>query len=88
MAKSRVSLLHVLVGAVVLFGLGYVFFGREGFQSPGTLTQLATSHVPTEEDVYYYQNIYPKQVRREITDMTGGDPGPLRPALLSWYGMY
>ena len=52
---------------------------KEGFTSPGTMVQLATSHVPTAEDYYYYKNIYPKVVRRDITDMTGGDPGPISP---------
>lgn len=80
--------MNVIVGAVVLFAIGYFFFAREGFQSPGTLTQLASTHVPTAEDAYYYRNIYPREVRREITDMTGGDPGPLRPGLLSLYGEY
>lgn len=50
---------------------------KEAFTSPGTMVQLSTSHVPTAEDAYYYQNVYPKEVRREITNMTGGDPGPI-----------
>ena len=41
------------------------------------MVQLATSHVPTAQDYYYYKNIYPKVVRRDITDMTGSDPGPI-----------
>ena len=45
--------------------------------SPGAMVQLATSHVPTAEDYYYYKNIYPRVVRRDITDMTGSDPGPI-----------
>ena len=53
-----------------------------GSTSPGTMVQLQTSHVPTGEDVNFYENIYPKMVRRDITNMTGGDPGELRP----WYG--
>ena len=52
---------------------------QEAFTSPGTMVQLATSHVPTAEDYYYYKNIYPKVVRRDIIDMTGGDPGPIAP---------
>ena len=52
---------------------------RERFTSPGTMVQLATSHVPTAEDYYFYKNIYPKMVRSDITDMTGGDPGPILP---------
>jgi hypothetical protein len=50
-----------------------------GSTSPGTMMQLATSHVPTEEDFLYYSAVYPKQLRREVADLTGGDPGPLRP---------
>jgi hypothetical protein len=79
---------HVVVGLVALIAFSYLFLRKEPFTSPGTMVQLATSHVPTEEDLYYYTNIYPKQVRREITDMTGGDPGSLRPSLLSPYGSY
>lgn len=41
--------------------------------SPGTMVQLRTSHVPTEEDAHYYKYIYPKIVAREIRNMTGGD---------------
>lgn len=41
------------------------------------MVQLASSHVPTEEDYNYYRNIYPKVVRRDLTDMTGADPGPI-----------
>jgi hypothetical protein len=50
---------------------------KSGFTSPGTMVQLATSHVPTQEDVDYYRNIYPKMVRRDLTDLTGEDPGPI-----------
>jgi hypothetical protein len=51
---------------------------KEGFGSPGTMVQLATSHVPTQEDVNFFQWEYPQIVRRDITDMTGGDPGPIQ----------
>lgn len=68
--------------AVILLTIAIVAFGiwvssKEAFTSPGTMVQLATSHVPTAEDYYYYKNIYPKVVRRDIIDMTGGDPGPI-----------
>ena len=48
---------------------------NEGFAatSPGTMVQLQTSHVPTEEDMYYYRHVYPKLVRREIYNMTESD---------------
>ena len=41
------------------------------------MVQLATSHVPTQEDVDYYQYIYPRRVRQDLIDMTGEDPGPI-----------
>ena len=48
---------------------------EEGFAatSPGTMVQLRTSHVPTEEDAYYYKYVYPKLVRKEIYNMTESD---------------
>ena len=61
---------------------------KEGFgaTSPGTMTQLRTSHVPTEEDRQFYENDYPRIVRKEVTGLTGGDPGELRPWIFPWYG--
>lgn len=51
-----------------------VFKKKEGFgTSPGTMVQLRTSHVPTEEDSYYWKYVYPKQVAREIRNMTESD---------------
>ena len=67
-------LFFVLLVVVVLSSL----FVREAFTSPGTMVQLASSHVPTQEDVDYYKNIYPKLVRHDLIDLTGGDPGPIR----------
>ncbi len=45
----------------------------EGFgaTSPGTMVQLATSHVPTEEDEDYIRYIYPRIVNRDLFEMTG-----------------
>jgi hypothetical protein len=54
--------------------------------SPGTMTQLSTSHVPTSEDFHFYNNVHPKIVRREIANMTDEDPGELRPWIFPWYG--
>ena len=73
MAKVR----NVVIGLVVIFAVVLFFIRKDGFTSPGTMVQLATSHVPTAEDYYYYKNIYPKVVRHDITDMTGSDPGPI-----------
>ena len=78
----------VFTAALLLFAvavIGVVFaYPRSKYTSPGTMVQLASSHVPTEQDLYYERFVYPKLVRKEITDMTGGDPGPLAPERLSW----
>ena len=50
---------------------------KSGFTSPGTMVQLATSHVPTQEDEDYYRYVYPRMVRHDLTDLTGEDPGPI-----------
>ena len=42
-----------------------------GSTSPGTMVQLQTSHVPTEEDAYYFKYIYPQVVKRDLIRMTG-----------------
>lgn len=68
---------NVVIGLVVVVAVVFLFLRKDGFTSPGTMVQLATSHVPTAEDYYYYKNIYPKVVRHDITDMTGSDPGPI-----------
>jgi hypothetical protein len=44
-----------------------------GATSPGTMVQLQTSHVPTEQDEYYWRYIYPRQVKREIYNLTESD---------------
>ena len=54
--------------------------------SPGTMVQLQTSHVPTEDDYNFYKNEHPKIVRREVASLTGEDPGELRPWIFPWYG--
>ena len=63
----------------VVFVLAILYMRSEGFTSPGTMVQLATSHVPTEADVYYQRFLYPEIVRKEITRMTGDDPGAQYP---------
>jgi hypothetical protein len=67
---------------VIVFGRPREAFGT----SPGTMVQLQTSHVPTQEDYTFYTNQYPKLVRREVTALTGDDPGELRPWIFPWYG--
>jgi hypothetical protein len=71
--------LELFLTALVLLLIPLFLVKKEGFAatSPGTLVQLRTSHVPTEEDWWYSTMVYPKIVRREITSMTGSDPGPL-----------
>ena len=49
-----------------------------GSTSPGTMVQLMTSHVPTQDDLDYYTNVYPNQIRKEISRLTGSDPGPIK----------
>ncbi len=73
MAKAT----NVVIGLIIVLAVVFLLMRKDGFTSPGTMVQLATSHVPTAEDYYYYKNIYPKVVRRDITDMTGSDPGPI-----------
>jgi hypothetical protein len=68
-----------ITGVFVLFIAILLVMRSEGFTSPGTMVQLASSHVPTEEDLYYQRFLYPEIVRKEITRMTGEDPGPKYP---------
>ena len=62
---------NILIGILVLLGFYCFFRSMEGFTSPGTMVQLATSHVPTAEDAYYMNYVYPKIVRRDLISMTG-----------------
>ena len=77
--------IFVLAAAIILGTLGFI---REGFGSPGTYTQLATSHVPTERDAYYYSVVYPQEVRKGLKEMTGSDPGPIPTYLSPYAGTY
>lgn len=71
------KILNTLILIIVLLVLCILGLSYEGFgaTSPGTMVQLSSSHVPTQEDLEYYTKVYPKVVRREITNLTGGDPG-------------
>ena len=84
----RRFLLAFLLAVFAIILLGFLANSKiEGFgTSPATMVQLQTSHVPTEEDYNFYTNEYPKMVRREVADLTGGDPGELRPWIFPWYG--
>lgn len=84
-----------VIGLVVLCMLTLIFIGRwvmpslkEYFTSPGTMVQLASTHVPTADDVYYDTHVYPRVVRREIAEMTGQDPGPIHPWIFPVGGYY
>ena len=67
--KWCLSLVVLLVIAVLA-----LFNVQENFgMSPGTMVQLQTSHVPTEEDAYYQRYIYPKILKRDLYDMTESD---------------
>lgn len=76
MNKQILNTLILLIILLVLCILS-IYCYREGFgaTSPGTMVQLSTSHVPTQEDVEYYTKEYPKVVRKEIKNLTGDDPG-------------
>ena len=67
--------------SIIIIGIAIYLFRKSsepfGATSPGTLVQLASSHVPTQEDLYYYTKVYPKVVRKEVADMTGSDPGEI-----------
>ena len=76
--KNKNNVLIILITVIlitVIISISYYKSERFGATSPGTLVQLASSHVPTQEDLDYYTNTYPKAVRKEIWDMTGSDPG-------------
>ena len=91
--KSRCPSVQSLILVVLLIGFlayGYALLAggiKEPFgaTSPGTMVQLATSHVPTMEDLSFYRNVYPKMVRRDLIGLTGSDPGPLQSLLFPRY---
>jgi hypothetical protein len=70
-------LFSVLVAAAILLFLVLAFdmmkkgAKKESFDNSGALMQLASSHVPTEEDVGEMRQ-YRRQVRHDLVDMTGG----------------
>ena len=70
--KSLATVL--LVSAAVLFAClvwDQVTRRQEAFgMSPGTLVQLSSSHVPTEEDVDELR-ARNRQIRHDLIDMTG-----------------
>jgi hypothetical protein len=75
--KRHIKILIGICVIAIIVPIGFVAMQSrgEGFAatSPGTMVQLRTSHVPTEEDAYYYKYVYPKLVRKEIYNMTESD---------------
>ena len=69
---------YIFVGFLAVMLVFSYFAMKDNFTSPGTMVQLASSHVPTQEDVDYYKYVYPRMVRHDLADMTGEDPGPIR----------
>ena len=65
--------MKVLTLVLIFFALILLIRTTEGFAatSPGTMVQLRTSHVPTEEDAYYFKYVYPQIVKRDLIRMTG-----------------
>jgi hypothetical protein len=67
--------MKIIIAALVLLFIALVLTrtteGFFGATSPGTMVQLRTSHVPTEEDAYYFKYIYPQVVNRDLIRMTG-----------------
>jgi hypothetical protein len=90
MKRNTQVLLMFLVGGVLLvaFVLTHPLCVEHFGTSPGTMVQLQTSHVPTQEDVYYMNFVLPKRIRKEITSMTGDDPGELTPSTIPIGGAY
>ena len=63
--------LFIVSFALLLAALLFTRIEGFGATSPGTMTQLATSHVPTEEDLYFFKYVYPKIVKRDLIELTG-----------------
>ena len=91
MKRNTQILLFVLLGGAALFlfvATHPLYVEHFGATSPGTMVQLQTSHVPTQADVDYFNFVLPKIVRKDITNMTGDDPGDLRPTGIPLGGAY
>ena len=69
--KKGTSLLVLAIGLLLLALLILPQIEGFGATSSGTLVQLSTSHVPTEEDEEYLRYIYPRIVNRDLLSMTG-----------------
>ena len=73
--KWNITSVFVILALIIVIVFTNRVTKKEGFgaTSPGTMVQLSTSHVPTEDDAYYYKYVYPKLVRKEIYNMTESD---------------
>jgi hypothetical protein len=60
----------LLLSAAALFLVVSLRLTEPFGTSPGTLVQLASSHVPTEDDSLYWAQ-YANQVNKDLKDMTG-----------------
>jgi hypothetical protein len=75
----RLLLVLLMASAILLFAFlvrdrvyGLSLTKKEFFgMAPGVMTQLASSHVPTEEDEEYALKGYAQQVNHDLMDMTG-----------------
>lgn len=72
----RLLLTLMIASAVLLFAFlvrDRVYGRRKEFfgMAPGVMTQLASTHVPTEEDEEYALKGYAQQVNHDLIDMTG-----------------
>jgi hypothetical protein len=59
-----------LIFLFVIIFLGFFLKCEESFTSDGTLLQLATSHVPTAEDIRE-RRMERKQIHHDLLDLTG-----------------
>ena len=72
----RSLLILLIVSAILLFAFlirDRVYGRRKEFfgMAPGVMPQLASTHVPTEEDEEYALKGYAQQVNHDLMDMTG-----------------
>jgi hypothetical protein len=80
--KVNFSLDYSVLPFVAIFVLAVLVIKKSlrenfGASQPGTRVQLSTSHVYTREEVDNYRSNCGKQVRSDITNMTGADPGEI-----------
>jgi len=80
--KVNLSLDYSVLPFVAIFILAVLVINRSmrenfGASQPGTQVQLSTSHVYTRDEVDNYRANCGKQVRSDITNMTGADPGEI-----------